>query len=176
MAFDLSNIGAALAGTLDRGVDVNQISRNALTGAGRAEDAASISGSKFAGGGLVGDTLANVNSFISNNPDQFSFIADTIGQALDPNNPFAGAGTKIAQSSIAGKAADKQDKRSNRFMELLEMLAGKSGINSVESKTTDTGDEDFTLKGSLPGSVGSIGQALSGQSTGIAPMNKVRTL
>ena len=103
------------------------------------------------------EAVGSVSNFIQNNPDQFAFIADTIGKTLDPNNPFAGAGTTIAQSRIASKAAKEQKEQSDDIISLLSGILSDDS-NDFESAAISGEGENRKLKFGLraPQNVGNL--------------------
>jgi len=75
---------------------------------------------------MLAGGVSKVGNFATEKPEQFAAIADMIGKNLDPNNPFAGVGSTIAQSSLANKAANKQeDERKKLMTSLFSLLGGQ---------------------------------------------------
>ncbi len=118
--------------------------------------------------------------------EQFAIVADMIGSRLAPDNPFAGVGTFLGQSSLAEKKADDLRKRQeeyqqqvldiqrnqgsgNQFSNLIGGLTakGQPGATSASFTQGENGLE-FKLNGdagSLPNVSQSLGNILGSQST-----------
>lgn len=101
------------------------------------------------GGGGGGFNWGNIGSFLQDNPETLGFGLDALANILDPEGTPARAqnplsGTKLAQSSLAGKAekarGEKYGKHLGILEELFKVLSGDEGLQSVGRKKTDSGD------------------------------------
>jgi len=124
MAFDLSSI----FGSPNMG--------NVLAGQGIGS--AGLVGQESPGSGGF---LAGLGDIISQNPEKFAIMADMFGKGLAPDNPMAGIGTAMGQSSLANKAlAEDKDRQSEIIKAIMGITApGKPGATSVTVKAGKEG-------------------------------------
>ena len=97
--------------------------------------------SNFSGQNMNTGILSGLGDFISEKPEQFAIMADTMGKNADPNNIFANVGTMMGKSSLANKALeDEKTQQSNLVKAIMGITTkGTPGKNSV------------TIKGGQPG-------------------------
>jgi len=62
--------------------------------------------------------MAGFLDFLQQKPEQFAIIADMLGKGFAPDNPFAGIGTAVGQSSLAAQAKQQQQ------AQLAQLLGG----------------------------------------------------
>lgn len=82
----------------------------------------------------TGPAPAGVGNWLQENPEVFSIALDKIGQGFAPNNPFAGVGTFLGQSSLADKARQKTEEQNQMLMGALIKAMG----GSMPTKTAET--------------------------------------
>lgn len=88
-----------------------------------------------AGGGFFSNLLNSLKGFgnqLTDNPQKTAVWSDQIGQGFDPNNSFAGVGTKWGQSSIANDQAQGQQKERKALTDMLARALGFDGSNPTE--------------------------------------------
>ena len=83
-------------------------------------------------------------------PEKTAIALDMLGRGFDPKNPFAGIGTALGKSSLAGKAeAAGQEKSMTMFNRMLKALTGskEKGLSSATFSLGDDGKLDYKLAG-----------------------------
>jgi len=111
--------------------------------------------------------LGKLAAGIQSNPEQFAVVADTIGSALDPENPFAGAGRALGQSGIAAKAAKEQRGQLDELIKTLTGILGSSDNPIRGASLTGSGEnQGLKLDMDLGGIVGQGQRSAASQLTG----------
>lgn len=87
---------------------------------------------------------------IFSNPEFLAIALDKMGTAMDPNNPMAGVGGFLGQSSLANKAMQEQKQERKEWRDLIAgMISGKmpltpAGEPGVSGATIKPGKEPGT--------------------------------
>ena len=84
-------------------------------------------------------------------PEKTAIALDMLGRGFDPKNPFAGIGTALGKSSLAGKAeAAGQEKSMAMFNRMLEALTAKDKqgpTSMLASLSPDGKGIDYKISG-----------------------------
>ena len=131
-------------------------------------------------GGMFDNMFGNFSDWMNKNPEQFAIIADKIGQGLSKDNPLAGIGTMMGQSSLANKASEQQRNDRNSFMDkIVSSLGGltpqgMTGVNNVKTTLDKDGTPETSISFNPPaksglGSLQPTQQQQIGQLFGLAP-------
>jgi len=99
-----------------------------------------------------GGWFQKLGSMYKNNPEMFQIMGDMLGRGFAPDNPFAGIGTAMGQSSLANKALQeqRQGQLDTRNM-LASLFSGGLTPQGVAGPTS------MTLKPGKPDGEGNIG-------------------
>jgi hypothetical protein len=102
-----------------------------------------------AAGFSFGNMFSQANNWLQQNPEKFSVIADSIGRGLAPNNPMAGIGTFMAQSSLANKATKAQQVERQSMLDALRGTLNNPNVyNDQQAPNLGVpGIGDFTAAG-----------------------------
>ena len=115
---------------------------------------------------LFGDLVSGMKGFIENKPEQFAIMADTLGQGFDPNNPFAGIGTMMGQSSLASKQMQQERQERQDWQKFIGSILsgqtpttapGEPGVSGATIKPSkDGGSNEVTISITEPTEQGKI--------------------
>lgn len=102
--------------------------------------------------------MEQAGQWMRQNPNQVWMGLDKVGQAFDPNNPFAGIGTEVAQSNLMQQKMafdqQQQDKKMSGWQKQISSLMGgqggltpdgQAGVTKVNSTISPEGKRRVTF-------------------------------